>query len=244
MSLQVMNQESKYPPPRFVEPPPYGYVHLGAVVEPPKGPTPFPSRTGRKKELLRRLAALAVKLGQRPEVVRATVYRARLIPPIGGPGAAASFDVAVLVETTSPATLDTVCASQAYEEIFATLKEASSSLHIMRATCIRSIHDVAKNGGGTYLFNHFVTKLGADDAVALWEQLAGWYAVETNLDNSTLLAPTSDDSDFVFVNHARWDHGLAWVMLKQLTKRTFRTFVLANLKANRTTAMPVLYHVV
>jgi hypothetical protein len=33
-------------------------------------------------------------------------------------------------------------------------------------------------------------------------------------------------------------------MLKQLSKRTFRTFVLANLKANRTMAMPVLYQVV
>jgi hypothetical protein len=244
MSLQLMNQESKYAPPRFVEPPPYGYVHLGAVVEPPKGRAPFPANSRRKKELLRRLASLAVKLGQHPEVVRATVYRARLIPPIGGPGTGASFDVAVLVETTSPATLDIVCASQAYGEIFTTLKAASSRLHIMRATCIRSIHDVAKNRRGTYLFNHFVTELDVDDAVALWEQLAGWYAVETNLDNSTLLAPTSGDSNFVFVNHARWDHGLAWVMLKQLTKRTFRTYVLANLKANRTTAMPVLYQVV
>jgi hypothetical protein len=244
MSPQLINQESKYAPPRFVEPPPYGYVHLGAVVEPPKGRAPFPGSSSRKKELLSKLASLAVKLGQHPEVVRATVYRARLIPPIGGPGAAASFDVAVLVETTSPATLDTVCASEAYDEILTTLKEASSRLHIMRATCIRSIHDVAKNRRGTYLFNHFVTEAGADDAIALWEQLAGWYAVETNLDNSTLLAPTGGDSDFVFVNHARWDHGLAWVMLKQLTKRTFRTFVLANLKANRTTAMPVLYQLV
>jgi hypothetical protein len=244
MSLQLMNQESKYAPPRFVGPPPYGYVHLGAVVEPPRGRAPFPANSSRKKELLSRLASLAVKLGQHPEVVRATVYRARLIPPIGGPGIAASFDVAVLIETTAPATLDTVCASEAYGEILTTLKAASSRLQIMRATCIRSIHDVAKNRRGTYLFNHFVTELGADDAVALWEQLAGWYAVETNLDNSTLLAPTSVDNDFVFVNHARWDHGLAWVMLKQLTKRTFRTFVLANLKANRTTAMPVLYQVV
>ena len=68
-------------------------------------------------------------------------------------------------------------------------------------------------------------------------------AVETNLDNSTLLTPL-DDADFVFVNHARWDHGVPWVMVQQLTKRTFRSFVLANLKANRTTAMPVLYKVV
>jgi hypothetical protein len=33
-------------------------------------------------------------------------------------------------------------------------------------------------------------------------------------------------------------------MFKQLSKRTFRTYVLANLKANGTTALPVLYKVV
>jgi hypothetical protein len=244
MSVQQVNPESRYSPPPFVDPPPYGYVHLGASVEPPKGRAPFPGRSRHKKELLSRLSSLAVRLAELPEVVRATVYRARLIPPLGGPGAAASFDVAVLVETTSPATLDIVCASEAYSEIERTLQEASSRLHVMRATCIRSINDVAKDGRGTYLFNHFVTEVSTDQAVALWERLAGWYAVETDLDNSTLLAPTGGDLDFVFVNHARWDHGLAWVMLKQLGKRTFRTFVLANLEANRTRSLPVLYTVV
>jgi hypothetical protein len=244
MSVQVINPESKYSPPRFAEPPPYGYVHIGAVVEPPKGRAPLPGRSSRKHQLLSRLASLASKLAEHPDVVRATVYRARLIPPLGAPGATASFDVAVLVETTSPATLDIVCASPACGELLATLNEASSRLHVMRASCIRCLNDVPKNKHGTYLFNHFVTDASPDDAVALWEQLAGWYAVETKLDNSTLLAPTDGDRDFVFVNHARWDHGLAWVMMKQLTKRTFRTYVLANLKANRTTAMPVLYQVV
>jgi hypothetical protein len=244
MSTETVNQEPNYSPPPFVEPPPYGYVYLGAVVEPPKGRAPFPGRSTHKKQLLRRLASLAAELGRNPDVVRATVYRAKVIPPIGGPGAAASFDVAVLVETTSPVTLDVVCASEVYGEILRTLQEAASRLHVMRATCIRCIDDVAKDRRGTYLFNHFMTEASPDDAVALWERLAGWYAVETKLDNSTLLAPTGGDSDFVFVNHARWDHGLAWVMLKQLSKRTFRSYVLASLRANRTTAMPVLYTVV
>jgi hypothetical protein len=243
MSVHQVNPESTYSPPPFVDPPPYGYVHLGAVVEPPKGRAPFPGSSKHKRQLLSRLASLADELGRHPDVVRATVYRARLIPPLGGPGAA-SFDVAVLVETSSPATLDYVCASESYSKIERTLQEASSRLHLMRATCIRSINDVAKDGRGTYLFNHFVTEVSTEQAVALWEQLAGWYAVETDLDNSTLLAPTGGDIDFVFVNHARWDHGLAWVMLKQLSKRTFRTFVLANLEANRTRSLPVLYEVV
>jgi hypothetical protein len=148
------------------------------------------------------------------------------------------------VETTSPATLDNVCTSEVYSRIERALQEASSRLHVMRATCIRCINDVAKDRRGTYLFNQFVTEVSTDQAVALWERLAGWYALETDLDNSTLLAPTAGDRDFVFVNHARWDHSLAWVMLKQLSKRTFRTFVLANLEANRTRSLPVLYEVV
>jgi hypothetical protein len=104
MTLQLVNPAVNYLPPRLVEPPPYGYVHIGAAVEPPKGRAPFPGRSARKKELLGRLASIAGRLTQHPDVVRATVYRASLIPPLGGPGVTASFDVAVLVETTSPAT--------------------------------------------------------------------------------------------------------------------------------------------
>jgi hypothetical protein len=244
MTLQLVNPTTKYSPPHLIEPPPYGYVHIGAVVEPPKGRVPFPGRSAHKKQLLRRLAALAARLSEHPEVVRATAYRATLIPPIGSSGPTAAFDVAVLVEATSPAMLDAVCGSDPYVELVDALKSASSRLHVMRATCVRCIHDVNKTPRGTYLFNHFVSELNTEDALALWEALAGWYAVETALDNSTLLAPADDGADYIFVNHARWEHGLAWVMFHQLTKRTFRTYVLANLRASQTTAMPVLYRVV
>ena len=241
MTLQLVDPRANYEPPHFIQPPSYGYVHIGAAVEPPKGRAPFPGRSPRKRQLLSRLASLARSLTQHPDVVRATVYQASLIPPLGGPGVVAAFDVAVLVETTSVATLDAVCHGELYTELLDTVRNASSRLNIMRASCIRCIDDVEKASRGTYLFNHFVTEASFDDAVALWEALAGWYAVETNLDNSTLLTPL-DDADFVFVNHARWDHGVPWVMVQQLTKRTFRSFVLANLKANRTTA--ILYKVV
>ena len=68
-----------------------------------------------------------------------------------------------------------------------------------------------------------------------------WYAVETDLDNSTLLGPV-DKGDYVFVNHARWDMSLPWFAIKQFSKRTFYSYVLANMHANRTAAMPILYH--
>ena len=109
----------------------------------------------------------------------------------------------------------------------------------MTARCPKRIGDVDKTCQGLFLFNYFV----ADDAgvaLQLWDYLAGWYAVETGLDNSTLLEPLGD-ADYVFVNHARWDHSLPHFMLRQLTKPSFRTYMLANLQANRTGAMPILY---
>jgi hypothetical protein len=46
----------------------------------------------------------------------------------------------------------------------------------------------------------------------------------------------------VFVNHARWDMSLPRFAARQFGKRTFYTYVLANLRANATAAMPILYH--
>jgi len=43
------------------------------------------------------------------------------------------------------------------------------------------------------------------------------------------------------INHARWDHNLPLFMARQLPKRTFRSYMLANLRAHHLTVMPVLY---
>jgi hypothetical protein len=45
----------------------------------------------------------------------------------------------------------------------------------------------------------------------------------------------------VLINHARWDGSLAAFAARQLPKKTFRSYLLANLKANHVAAMPVLY---
>jgi len=74
------------------------------------------------------------------------------------------------------------------------------------------------------------------------QSLSGWYEAETGLDNSTLLAPLEGgQSDYVIINHARWDGSLPVFMARQLPKRTFRSYMLANLKAHHLAAMPVLY---
>lgn len=111
----------------------------------------------------------------------------------------------------------------------------------MVARNVRRIGDVDKTRAGTFLFNYFV---GDDPAVVLelWDYLAGWYEIETGMDNSTLLAPIdAQQSDYVIVNHARWDAHPLRLVLRQLSKRSFRSYMLANLEANHVGAMPVLY---
>jgi hypothetical protein len=244
MTLQLTGPVEGYSPPPFVDPPPYGYIYIGASVEPPRRRAPFPGRSRKKNELLAHLITLTSRLTAQADVVRATLYRATLMPPLSAPGPRAPFDIAVLVETTSLESMEDVCQTRGYSDLRDTLETASAALRVMQAACIRCIKDVAKKRCGTYLFNHFATEGSKEDALALWEHLAGWYTAETGLDNSTLLAPVKEDGDFVFVNHARWDERLPRVMVDQLFKRSFRSYVLANLKANRVTARPVLYKVV
>jgi hypothetical protein len=85
------------------------------------------------------------------------------------------------------------------------LTENSRRVHALAAGNIKRVGDVDKSRPGTFLFNYFV----GDDpevVVELWDYLAGCYQVETRLNNSTLLAPLEGEpSEFVVVNHARWD---------------------------------------
>jgi hypothetical protein len=79
-------------------------------------------------------------------------------------------------------------------------------------------------------------------AVEVWDYLAGWYEAETGLDNSTLLEPLEgEQSDYVLINHSRWDGNLLLFMARQLPEKFFRSYMLANLKAHHLAAMPVLY---
>jgi hypothetical protein len=243
MDLQLVNPQPRYAKVTLIEPPPLGYLHVAATVDPPRGRTPFPGRSPHKAALLTRLRTLAYQLARLGAVKTATVYRAVLLTPPAGSAKQtphrARYDVVVLIETTSPAVLGEVQATQPYQLLVEAVTEAATDVHVMPARCPRRVGDVDKTRQGLFLFNYFV----ADDAAValqLWDYLAGWYAVETGLDNSTLLEPIGE-ADYVFVNHARWDDSLPRFMLRQLTKPSFRTYVLANLQANRTGAMPILY---
>jgi hypothetical protein len=241
MELAIVNESTTWPAARLREPLPYGYIHIAAAVDPPRQPgPPFPGRSERRAALLDRLKALAGELARLDAVERATVYRAVLVPPAGEQVTRpARFDVAVLIETSSPAEIGEVQAAEQYRQLVEAATAAAQDVHVMAARCGRLIGDVDKSRPGIFLFNHFTT---ADPQVALelWDRLAGWYAVETGLDNSTLLQPIGE-ADYAFVNHARWDHSLARLMVEQFAKPSFWTYVRANLRANRTVAMPALY---
>jgi hypothetical protein len=244
MELTIVNPNPKYARVRLMEPPPTGYLLVAAVVEPALGRTPFPRRSARKAALLSELKAQAASLERLEAVTKATVYRAALLPPVN-PDAQrmaarpAHYDVVVLVETVTVDAATEVEASPEYRKLHNTVTAAARENYVMPARCLRRVGDVDKTRPGLFLFNFFVAE-DPDVALDLWDHLAAWYAVETGLDNSTLLGPTGP-ADYVFVNHARWDMSLPRFALTQFGKRTFFTYVLANLRANRVAAMPILY---
>jgi hypothetical protein len=211
MALRIVNPQPNYPPVKLIEPAPLGYLHVAAVVDPPRGRIPFPGNSPQKAALLTRLTSLVRQLERLSTVEKATVYRAILIAPPSGyakqqPTQLARYDVVVLIETTSPEVTGEVQTVEPYKLLVAAVQDAARDVHMMAARCVKRVADVDKTRQGLFLFNYFV----ADDAAValqLWDYLAGWYAVETGLRTSTVLEPLGD-ADYVFVNHARWDHSV------------------------------------
>jgi hypothetical protein len=224
--METANPDLGYPRAAFAEPLPYGYVYAGMKIDPP-GRAPFVRRSARRDEALGECKAVAGRLEALGEVVRATVYRAVLIPPIEG---TPRFDVVVLVETASPEAIAGVRTSEAFGRLGADF--------VMGARNARRIGDTEKTVSGTFLFNHFTAE-DPEHAVEAWEDLTGWYTAKTGVDNSTLLRPIGE-APYAFVNYVRLPRGPVRFMLDQLARPSFHTFVRARLRANGMVAMPLL----
>lgn len=249
-TLAIVNPDPRYAPVDLGKPVTRGYLHVGAAVRP--SPVPVLQPTGRtKSQLLAALKRHAQRLERLDGVDRVTVFDAIVMPPIDQLGGylteqagvihPARFDVAVLVATTSPSTALAVKAAPEFAALLETVRVDADDLHVIGARAAKRIADVDTSRDGLFLFNYFVAD-DADVMLALWDYLAGWYAAETSLDNSILLAPLErEHSDYVAINHARWDLSLPGFLARQLSKTTFRTYVQANLEANRVGSMPVLY---
>jgi hypothetical protein len=242
MELRIVNRQPKYAPPPLAEPPKSGYLHLAASVSPPVGP-PFVRRDATRAALLGRCSRLAAELERHGAVRRVSVYRAVLIPPLGRETAhPARYDVAVLIETGSPEVVGEVAQAPAYRRMSDDIAGVARDVHVMAASCARSLGEVDRSRQGLFLFNHFSAE-DAELATRVWEHLAGWYVAETGLDSSTLLAPLGE-SDYALVNHARWDKSVPRLAVEQFAAPSFHSYVRANLRAHGMVAMPVLYRLV
>ena len=250
MDLKIVNPDPAYATVKLVEPATRGYIHVAAEVRPRR--LPFLQRlpAGREKSaLIGRLTELARQLEHLEAVEKVTIFDALAIAPArsaylkerGDAIHVPRFDVVVLIETRSVAAIREVQGKRPYEALLDALRSQAKRLHVMAARNARRVGDVDKTRQGLFLFNYFV----ADDArvmLQLWDYLAGWYAVETGLDNSTLLVPLEGErSDYLAINNARWEESLPRFLWRQFSKKSFRTYVMANLDANRVGAMPVLY---
>jgi hypothetical protein len=79
-------------------------------------------------------------------------------------------------------------------------------------------------------------------ALDLWDYVAGWYEQEMRLRNSEVLAPIDPHSTpFAFINHASWNMALPTFIPRQLSRRSFRTFVIANLRDSDIGSLPFLH---
>ena len=247
MELHLVNPDARYPKAHLIEPTTLGYVYLAARVWPGRSPLVLPS-AGRSR-LLARLKELARELERVDGVVKATAFRAIVMPPTarfsayleerGGSLEIARFDVVLLVQTTSPEIARAVQETPEFRRLLRMVESEAEVVHTIAARNARRIGDVDTTRGGLFLFNHFA----AEDRgvmLQLWEYLAGWYAAETGLDNTVALVPESGDgADYAIVNWARWDESPLRHFWHQLSKRTFWRYVTANLDANHAASMPI-----
>lgn len=246
--LRIINPDPKYAKAKLVEPTPLGYVYIAATVQP--GPIPLVLPSVKRARLLARIKDLAQRLELVDSVVNATVFRGIAIPPTARLNSylrerAASirvprFDVLLLIETTSPDSAHEVKKSEQFAALVDALRAGARTVQVITARNSKRIGDVDKSRQGLFLFNHFIAE-NSEIGLELWEYLARWFAVETELDNSVLLVPQAgESSDYSFINFARWDLSLFSHLWHQISKKSFKKYVLANLEANRVGSMPVL----
>ncbi|MFD1677954.1 hypothetical protein [Alicyclobacillus fodiniaquatilis] len=246
MGLQIVNVNPKYGQIQQIAPATLGYIHIAAQTSEPT----FPFRTNTAPELLNELKELAHHLEQLDAIETVTVFKAVGLPPVERLPYVrehvdsihlARFDVVVLVETKLPEAIEQVQATPVYQALMAYLDDHAKSTHVMSAENRKRVNDVDHTKDGLFLFNYFVAD-DADVMINLWDYLADWYRAEMGMDNSVLLVPAEQTaSDYVAINHARWDGGLPGFLAKQMSKKSFRNYMLANLEANHVGAMPILY---
>ncbi|WP_206061894.1 hypothetical protein [Nonomuraea basaltis] len=194
-----------------------------------------------------RLAAHLKSLAAGVEAREANVFRALFHTPGEGDKLLAArgiqparYDVVVLIRTVSVEAALAVRESAAYKELAQTLRAAARRTHEIVARNAGRLGDVDRSQDHQFLFNYFY----ADDHETLlkvFDYTAGWFQAKTALPNSALMQPLEGESaDYGLINHASWPTLRAFLP-SLIFRPTFRTFVLANFKANGVAAQPIIY---
>jgi hypothetical protein len=244
--VQLANDDPRYQYPSLIDPSLAGFVQVGVQTGAKRRPGPIGGTDEHRDEVIAILAAYAADAARIDTVREVAVFRAVLLSPspTRGPVNPVQPDAALLIETATPTDASAVGTSPEVAELLDRLDSAGARDHVLVARNARRIADVDHIHGRLFLFNHFFAE-DEDIAIALWERLAAWYERETGLRDSILLAPIDRrDSVFALVNHASFDTGLLRLFVQQFAKRSFFTYVQANMRANDVVAMPVLYRLV
>ncbi|MEV4166709.1 hypothetical protein [Nonomuraea dietziae] len=194
-----------------------------------------------------RLAARLKALAAGIEARETNVFRAVLRTPGEGDELLAArgiqparYDVVVLIRTASVEDALALRERPAYKELAETLRAAARRTHQIVADNAGRLGDVDHSQDHCYLFNYFY----ADDRETLlrvWEYTAGWFQAKTALPNSALMRPAEGEpADYGLVNHASWPNWRTFLP-SLIFRPTFRSFVLANFKANGIAAQPIIY---
>ncbi|MGW1737486.1 hypothetical protein ACWCPQ_01620 [Nocardia sp. NPDC001965] len=175
------------------------------------------------------------------------MFRATLRPPGEGTPLLrrknirpARFDVVVLVRTESVAAAVALRAGPVWQELAETFEAGARRTEVIAASNPARIADVEPSADRWFLFNYF----HCDDRQTVFDvrqYTAGWFQYETSLPDSVLMQPLpGEPDDYSLVNHASWP-ALRTFLPALLSRRSFRSFVLANFAANGIAAQPIIY---
>jgi hypothetical protein len=232
----------------FLAPGERGYLHLAAQVRAPSHPGPIFRTPRAHAALLARLRELAGAVARLPGVEGASVFDAVLIAPPGeydGTWGAdvkpPHFDVVVLIRTSSPAAARAVQGTPAYAALAGALAAAARKVHAVVAREARRLADVEPRAEGLYAF-HYCVAADRDVLVRFWEYLTRFYELDSGLDNAALLVPVEGErSDYLAIDHARWDVGLWRFVWRQARNTRAWTTLRRTMHRNHVGAMLILY---
>lgn len=193
------------------------------------------------------LAARLLDIAATVEAREATVFRALLRAPGEGDELLtarglhpARYDVVVLFRTATVGDALALRASAGYRRLAETARAGSRRTHEVVASNAARLGDVDHGPNHVFLFNYFYAD-DRDTLLKVWEYTAGWFQQKTSLPNSALMRPLDGEpADYGIINHGSWPT-LPTFLPSLLFRPSFRSFVLANFKANGIAAQPIVY---